>query len=289
MVSTILSGWQCAYIVYQTASSDFATQGGDNMKNPLRARLLAGQASINGWLSMPCGYSAELMARCDWNSLTVDLQHGVQDYASLVSCFQAAGASGLPMMARVPSNESGIIGKVLDAGAWGVICPMINSREEAERFASSCLYPPLGQRSNGPNRAAAFGNLELPYQTFANDEILVLPMIETVEALDALDDILDVPGVSGVYVGPTDLALSMGLPPVFDKTSPEMLEIYTRIVTAATSRGRFAGIHCMSASYALKMVGMGFHLTTVASDAVLMSMAARDVVNRFHTGMAGRK
>ncbi|WP_180901478.1 HpcH/HpaI aldolase family protein [Martelella soudanensis] len=257
------------------------------MKNPLRARLLTGQASINGWLSMPCGYSAELMARCGWNSLTVDLQHGVQDYASLVACFQATDASGIPMLARVPSNESGIIGKVLDAGAWGVICPMINSRGDCERFVASCLYPPLGQRSNGPNRASAFGSPDMPYQGFANAEILVLPMIETVEALDALDDILDVPGVSGAYVGPTDLAFSMGQAPVFDKASPEILATYERIVKAAESRGKFAGIHCMSSEYALKMAGMGFRLITVASDAALMTMSARDVVSRFHAGMAG--
>lgn len=257
------------------------------MKNPLRTRLLAGHVSINGWLSMPCGYSAELMARCEWDSLTVDLQHGVHDYASLITCFQAASSSGIPLLARVPSNESGIIGKVLDAGAWGVICPMINSREEAERFVASCLYAPMGHRSNGPNRAAAYGSPDAPYQSFANSEILVLPMIETIEAVAAIDDILDVPGVSGVYVGPTDLALTMGQPPVFDRAPPEILAIYECVVDAATKCGKFAGIHCMSADYALKMTAMGFRFTTVASDAALMSMAAREAVHHFRAGVAG--
>ncbi|WP_442580345.1 HpcH/HpaI aldolase family protein [Mesorhizobium sp. ASY16-5R] len=255
------------------------------MRNALRSSLSAGPACVNGWLSMSNSYGAEVMARCGWDSLTVDMQHGVQDYASLVHCFQGASSAGIPLLARVASNESGMVGKVLDAGAWGVICPMINTPEEAARFVAACYYAPRGNRSNGPDRAAAYAEPDATYQSFANDEVLAIPMIETVEAVDAVEAILDVPGVSGVYVGPSDLALSMGLPPAFDNDAPEIIAIYRRIVKAATDRGLFAGIHCLSADYAARMADEGFRFVTVGSDAGLMAASARHAVGRFRSGV----
>lgn len=251
------------------------------MRNKLRQRLASGEVCANGWLSLPSGYSAEVMARCGWDSLTVDLQHGVQDYMSLVSCFQGAAASGVPLMARVPSNETGIIGKALDAGAWGVICPMVNSAAEAEDFVAACYYTPKGARSNGPNRAAAYGEPGATYQSFANDEVLAIPMIETVQAVAALEEILDVPGVSGVYVGPSDLSFTMGYAPAFDRNEPDVLEVYRRILAETAKRGQFAGIHCISPEYGRRMAAMGFRLITLASDAALMALAARECLGTF--------
>jgi 4-hydroxy-2-oxoheptanedioate aldolase len=249
----------------------------------LRQSLALGKTCANGWLSMPSGYSAELMARCGWDSLTVDLQHGVQDYHSLVACFQGAAASGVPLMARVPSNESGIIGKVLDAGAWGVICPMVNSAAEAAAFVAACYYTPKGARSNGPNRAAGYAEPDATYQSFANDEVLAIPMIETVQAVAALDEILDVPGVSGVYIGPSDLSFTMGYAPAFDRDEADVLEVYQRVLDATAKRGQFAGIHCLSPLYGRRMASMGFRLITLASDALLMTQAARDRLSTFRS------
>lgn len=253
------------------------------MRNPLRARLAAGETCANGWLSLPCGYSAELMARLEWDSLTVDLQHGVQDYASMVACFQAMAGRPVTPLVRVPSNEAGIVGKALDAGAWGVICPMVNSAEEAARFVSACLYAPRGSRSFGPNRAAAYSEPGPVYQSFANDEVLVIPMIETVQAVAALEEILDVPGVSGVYVGPSDLSISMGLNAAFDREEPEVLKIFARIIAETARRGQFAGIHCITPAYGRWMAGMGFRLVTLASEASLMTKAAADCLCAFRT------
>jgi 4-hydroxy-2-oxoheptanedioate aldolase len=244
------------------------------MRNALRSRLTTGQRSVNGWLSVPSGYSAEVMARQGWNSLTVDMQHGVQDYASMVQCFQAVSGFPVTPLVRVPTNEPGIIGKALDAGAWGVICPMINCAEEAKAFVSACRYPPLGRRSNGPNRAAGYADAQ-SYQVFANEEVLTLPMIETSEAVEALSAILDVSGVDGVYIGPTDLAFSLGLPPVFDTENPELLAIYRRIVEETKRRGKFAAIHTMDAAYAARMFALGFGLVTVGGDAVFIAKGAR--------------
>jgi 4-hydroxy-2-oxoheptanedioate aldolase len=245
------------------------------MRNVLRSRLAAGKRSINGWLSVPSGYAAEVMARHGWDSLTVDLQHGVQDYASMVQCFQAVSGFPVTPLVRVPTNEPGIIGKALDAGAWGVICPMVNTAEEAKAFVSACRYPPAGRRSNGPNRAVGYSEAQ-PYQSFSNDEVLALPMIETAEAVKALDAILGVAGVDGVYIGPTDLAFSLGLPPVFDTDNAEILAIYRRIISATASRGQFAGLHTMDPAYAARMLDLGFGFVTVASDALFITQGARD-------------
>ena len=180
-------------------------------QNALRRRWKEGKAAVNGWLAIPSAFAAEVMAQCGWDSITVDLQHGVQDYISMVACFQAMHAYPVTRLVRVPWNEPGIIGKVLDGGAYGVICPMVNTKQQCEALVSACRYPPMGTRSNGPIRAGAYGSPG-EYQKTANDEILVIPMIETREALDNLDAILDVPGIDGVYVGPGDLSFSPGPP-----------------------------------------------------------------------------
>ena len=247
------------------------------MPNMLKRRLAAGKACVNGWLAIPDGFSAETMAQCGWDSITVDMQHGVQDYMSMVRCFQAMDRHPVTPLVRVPWNEPGIVGKVLDGGAWGVICPMVNTAAEAKALVSYSLYPPRGKRSNGPIRAGAYGEAT-PYQASANDEVLVIPMIETQEAIDNIDAILDVPGISGIYVGPSDLGLSLGLKPMLDREEPLILGIYEKLVAACKKRGQFAGLHNGSAPYAARMAGMGFQLLTIANDAGLMAKAAREAV-----------
>lgn len=242
--------------------------------NKLKARLKSGKACVNAWLAIPSGFSAEVMAQCGWDSVTVDIQHGVQDYQSMVQCFQAMDKYPTTPLVRVPWNEPGIIGKVLDGGAWGVICPMVNTAAESKALVSYCLYPPQGKRSNGPIRAAAYGEAS-PYQSTANDEVLVIPMIETQEAIDNIDAILDVPGISGIYIGPSDLGLSLGLKPMLDREEPQILKIYEKLVAATAKRGQFAGIHNATGAYSARMIAMGFRLVTIMNDSGLMAKAAR--------------
>ncbi|TXL73949.1 2,4-dihydroxyhept-2-ene-1,7-dioic acid aldolase [Vineibacter terrae] len=247
------------------------------MANKLKQRLKAGKACVNGWLAIPNGFSAETMAQCGWDSVTVDMQHGVQDYQSMVHCFQAMDRHPVTPLVRVPWNEPGIVGRVLDGGAWGVICPMINTAAEAKALVSYSLYPPKGKRSNGPIRAGAYGEAT-PYQATANDEVLVIPMIETQEAIDNLEAILDVPGVNGVYVGPSDLGLSLGLKPMLDRDEPQVLAIYEKLVHETRKRGQFAGLHNGTPAYAARMIAMGFQFVTIANDSGLMAKAAREAV-----------
>ncbi|MGF6873568.1 HpcH/HpaI aldolase family protein [Paraburkholderia sp. MM5477-R1] len=258
------------------------------MDNEVKNRLQRGEYCLNGWLAIPSGFSAEVMAQCGWHSITVDMQHGVQDYQSLVACFQAIGAHPVTPMVRVPWNEPGIIGKVLDAGAWGVICPMINTENNAKALAAACLYPPMGKRSNGPIRAAAYG-VASRYQTIANDQLLVLPMIETREAVDNIEAILDTPGIGGIYVGPGDLAFSLGKLPALDREEDEFLSIYENLVSQTRKRGKFAGIHTGSAQYSARMIEMGFQFISIANDSGLMAQAAREVVSGTHDTVAGLK
>src|SRR5271156_4762544 len=247
------------------------------MANKVKEIWASGKVVVNAWLAIPSGFSAEVMAQCGFDSVTVDMQHGVQDYLSMVQCFQAMNGHPVTPLVRVPWNEPGIIGKVLDGGAWGVICPMVTPPARPQALASACLYPPAGKRSNGPIRAAMYGEASA-YQTIANDEILVMPMIETQEAIDNIDAILDVPGISGIYIGPSDLGFSLGWKPMLDREEPEIFPIYEKLIKATGKRGQFAGIHNATGAYAARMIAMGFRFVTIANDSGLMARAAREQV-----------
>jgi 4-hydroxy-2-oxoheptanedioate aldolase len=257
------------------------------MANNVKKVWASGKAVVNAWLAIPSGFSAEVIAQCGFDSVTVDMQHGVQDYLSMMQCFQAMHAHPVTPMVRVPWNEPGIIGKVLDGGAYGVICPMINSKEEAENFVSYCKYPPRGTRSNGPIRAGLYGSSS-GYQTTANEETLCIPMIETKTAVKNMTAILDVEGIAGVYVGPSDLGFSYGLVPKLDRDEPEILKIYDKLIKECSKRGISAGIHCSGPAGALRAINMGFKLVTLLNDSGIMATGARAWVTETRKGAKGK-
>lgn len=261
--------------------------GNKRMANKVKDVWAAGKVVVNGWLAIPSGFSAEVMAQCGFDSVTVDMQHGVQDYQSMIQCFQAMQAHPVTPMVRVPWNEPGIIGKVLDGGAYGVICPMINTKEEAERFVQYAKYPPRGTRSNGPIRAMMYGSAGT-YQQTANDETLCIPMIETKTAVENLESILDVKGVAGVYIGPSDLGFSYGLHPTLDRTEPEIIKIYERIVKECDKRGIFPGIHCSGAAGAALAIERGFKLVTILNDSGLLAMSAKSHIAETRKNSGGK-
>lgn len=236
---------------------------------------------LNGWLSISSPFAAEVMASQGFDSLTIDIQHGVIDYAGAVAMLQAIRASGVAAMARVPWLEPGIIMKMLDAGACGIICPMINNREQAERFAGCMRYPPVGMRSFGPTRANFAAGPD--YYSDANDQVLCIAMIETAEAMENLGEIVATPGIDGVYIGPADLALGVTngrLPPGFDREEPEMIEAIKTILKAAKSAGIKAGLHCGSPEYVQKIIGWGFDFATISNDVRLLAGSAGESVAR---------
>lgn len=244
-------------------------------ENKVRTILKAGGTVINGWLGIPSSATAENMAQANWDSLTVDLQHGLVDYQAAVTMFQGITTTATIPLARVPWLEPGIIMKLLDAGAYGIVCPMINSRKECEAFVGACRYAPVGYRSFGPVRAAWYAGAD--YWQHANETVLTMAMIETKKAVDDIDDILSVPGLDAIYVGPSDLALSIGCPPGAPPKE-EVMEVIKVIAKAAKRHGVYAGIHCSSTKMANEVIGYGYQFITMLSDNALLAAAAKQAV-----------
>ena len=245
-------------------------------ENRLRRLWHEGGAAVNGWLAIPSSASAEAMAHQGWDSLTIDMQHGLVDYTNALPMLQGISTTETVPLVRVPWLEPGIIMKALDAGAYGIICPMVNTREDAERFVGACRYAPDGYRSFGPTRALIYAGADYPKH--ANRTVLTMAMIETAQALENLEEIVSTPDLDGVYIGPADLALSLGHTPKFDHTEPELLEPIERIMNAAKAHGVVPGIHCGSAAYARRMIDLGFQLVTLLSDQRLLMAAAKAIV-----------
>jgi 4-hydroxy-2-oxoheptanedioate aldolase len=250
-------------------------------ENRLRRIWKEGGAAVNGWLAIPNGFSAETMAHQGWDSLTIDLQHGVVDYQAMVGMLQAISTTDTVPVVRVPWLEPGILMKALDAGAYGVICPMVNSREDAERLVAYTHYAPRGTRSFGPVRASLYGGADYPKQ--ANDTIVVFAMIETAAALERIDEILSVPGLDAIYIGPSDLSLSLGCTPVLDDIEPKAQAAVEHILARAQAHGVIAGIHNGTPETALKRIAMGFRYVTVSSDARLMAAGSQQVLAKMRT------
>jgi 4-hydroxy-2-oxoheptanedioate aldolase len=244
--------------------------------NKLRQLWAEDQAAVNGWLAIPNSFSAEVMAHQGWDCLTIDLQHGVIDYAALVPMLQAISTTPTVPVVRVPWLEPGILMKVLDAGAYGVICPMINTREEAQKLVHYTHYAPQGTRSFGPVRASLYSGADYPEH--ANKTIVTFAMIETAQALDNLDSILSVEGLDAIYIGPSDLSLSLGCRPVFDDVDAKAQQAIEHIVARAKVHGVVAGIHNGRAEVARARVDLGFRFVTLGSDARLLAAGSQELL-----------
>jgi 4-hydroxy-2-oxoheptanedioate aldolase len=256
-------------------------------ENRLKAMWARGEAVVNGWLAIPAGFSAEVMAHQGFDSLTIDMQHGIVDYQTAVSMLQGISTTGVMPLARVPWNDPGTIMKILDAGAYGVICPMINTRAQAEALVAACKYPPRGYRSFGPARASIYAGAD--YAEHANENLIVMPMIETAEALKNLDAILSTPGVDAIYVGPADLSLALGCRPRLDQTDEPVVEAQKQIVDACKRHNVVAGIHNATAAYSLQMIELGYRFVTLASDTRHLAAKAAEEVGLVRKGVGGGK
>lgn len=233
------------------------------MQNALKAKWRAGEPTFGAWLAIPSPLVAEATAHAGFDYVCIDMQHGAADYQVAVAMLAAMRGADTTPIVRVPWNEFGIIGRMLDAGALGIVVPMVNSVEEARAATAACRYAPDGARSYGPVRASLVHGAE--YYSAANSEIACIPMIETRQAVEGIDAILDVPGIDAVYVGPADLSITYGLPPAVDNPGTVFDDALATIVAACRSRGITPGIHSV-AGLAAKRVGGGFGMVTITSD-----------------------
>jgi len=244
--------------------------------NRLRTLWKEDRAAVNGWLAIPDSFSAEVMARQGWDSLTIDLQHGVVDYQKMVTMLQAISTTDTVPVVRVPWLEPGILMKSLDAGAQAVICPMVNTREDAQKLVAWTSYAPRGTRSFGPVRAAMVMGADYP--SAANDHIVRFAMIETAQALDNLDAILSVEGLDAIYIGPSDLSLSLGCKPQFDDVDPPAAQAIAHIIERAKAHGIVAGIHNGLPRVAQARIAMGYRFVTLSSDARLLANGSQELL-----------
>ena len=229
-----------------------------------RELLAQGRIVLNGWSVIPGGFLAEVMASLGWDALTIDMQHGMIGQPDMVAMLQAISTTALTPMVRLAANDPMLIGQALDAGAMGVICPLINAPEEAAAFVAACRYPPHGIRSSGATRAMLYAGFD--YGASADGQVLKFAMIETADALARLDEIAATAGLDGLYVGPSDLSLALGGSQGFDKDEPQMLEAYRAVADACRRHGLTAGIHTASPAFAARMAELGFRLITLVGD-----------------------
>ena len=248
----------------------------------VRARQLLSEGKIvlNGWSVIPGGFLAETMASLGWDSLTIDMQHGIIGQPDMVAMLQAISTTALTPIIRLAANDATGIGQALDAGAMGVICPLVNSREEAANFVAACRYPPHGVRSSGATRAMIYAGFD--YGARADEQILKFAMIETADALARVGEIASTPGLDGLYVGPSDMSLALGGTQGFDKDEPHMLEAYRAVANACREHELTAGIHTASPAFGARMAEMGFRFITLVGDFNFI-LAGRAAVNQART------
>ena len=213
-----------------------------------------------------------MLAHQGWDSLTVDLQHGQNDFASMCALFTAISTTDTVPLMRVTWNTPGDVMRALDAGAYGVICPNVDTPEDCERFVGACHYPPAGYRSYGPKRGLLYGGPD--YAQHANDTILTIIQIESAVGLKNVDAIAATKGLDMLYIGPSDLGLALGREPRQNQTDPVVMEAVDKILAAAKRAGKLAGMHCTSPEYALQMIDKGFNFVTVISDEGLLAKGA---------------
>lgn len=242
------------------------------MANPLKRAWEEGRTAFGLWASMPGFFGAEILGGAGADYVCVDQQHGLIGYDTMTPMLGAIEAAGSAALTRVLSNDPFEIMKSLDAGARGVIVPLVNSPEEAASAVAACRYPPRGVRSYGPVRASGVIGSKDPEDL--DGEVLCIVMVETREALERVDGISATPGLDGVYVGPTDLALSLGLAPTLEPSEEAHLAAIRRIREACHRHGVAAGIHAGSGDWARRHARAGFDMVTVATDATLLGEAA---------------
>lgn len=249
-------------------------------QNSLADKLRSGKPVITGWSVMCAPMIAEMFARGGYPAVTIDMQHGMYDFQSTCETLALIALGGAHRIVRTPIGDNALAGRFADMGAECLIAPMINSREEATAFARAVKYPPVGDRSWSPFRAAMLNNqTQDEYFTTANARTLSLAMIETREAVDALDEILSVPELDGIFVGPSDLSLALSNGAGLDPNGPETAEVCGEIAARTRSAGKLAGIFCIGADKVREAAGQGYQLITHGIDRSLVGDSIKATIS----------
>lgn len=249
------------------------------LQNQTLSKIRNGQAAMGLWMNADSVLMAELGARDGFDWVLLDAQHGHWDYAGLVAATQVISATQATPLARVARNDPALIGKLLDMGMLGIVVPLVNSPEEAAAAVAASRYPPQGQRSLGGPRLGLYG---ADYFTAANSEVLVSVMIETDQAAHDAEAILAVPGVDLGFIGPADLALSMGTTP----GTPDHEAAVQRVLQAGQSVGVPVGIYCGNAQEALRRAKQGFQFMPIMTDLGAYQQALRQAIGDWKAGQA---
>ncbi len=234
----------------------------------LARRLRAGETVYSGWCSLASPILAEVAARDGFSAVAIDMQHGMWDFAGAVTAIGAINAAGAAPIVRVPYNDFAYVSRALDMGAEGIVAPLINNVEDARKFVAVARFPPLGERSWGPNRAIMLGQFAdaKAYLRDANDMTVTIAMIETREALKNVEAIAAVKGIDVLFVGPSDLSITMTNGAVLDPQSKEVEAELDKIVTAAKKADKIAGLYCGTAARAVAMAKRGFSYLAIGND-----------------------
>ena len=257
-------------------------------KNPVKAALRAGKPQVGTWLSFGSVFAARVKARVGFPWLTIDMEHSPIDWneASLLfGCIADAG--GVPLC-RVPKGSHDLIKRALDAGAYGIVVPMVNTVEEAKIAIAACKYPPLGNRSVGGGlHSFNFDASPGDYYKNANDEILVVLQTESPEGVDNAEAIYSLPGVDAIFIGPADLQAQMRGPDGKDPTPEAHEAMMQRVLTIGKKVGTPVGLHVQSVEDVKKRIEQGWQFLAIGSEMRFMTLEAQRVVAALNLKQAG--
>lgn len=242
--------------------------------NPVTDKLRSGKPAVGTWLTLCSPVAAENMAHIGWDWLVVDAEHSPVGFETMVNCFRAAQLGGAAPMARVPWNDTIWIQRTLDAGAMGLVVPMVNTADDAKTVVSNMRYATRGQRSFGGSRISSY--VDGDYRTWADENLAVIVMIETAQAVENVDEIMAVDGVVGCFIGPNDLALSMGITQKETGPGTKHEAAMMRVLESCKKNGKAAGKHCFTGAEVTMRIKQGFQFLALASDGAFVAKAARE-------------
>lgn len=238
-------------------------------------RLKAGSPVLTAWCGLPEPSVPGILAREAFDAVVMDLQHGSIDFAAALQAVPLVAAAGKPALVRIPVGDFASASRFLDAGVSGVIAPMINTIEDARRFAGFMKFPPVGERSWGAYGALSLSGMEAgEYLQKANDLTVSFAMVETREALAIIDDILAVPGIDGIFIGPSDLSIALSGGTALNPTGAEVDKALDHAVSRAKAAGKFAAIYAVSGARAAELSAKGFHMVSIGSDISMLRAGA---------------